>query len=195
MSGTSTQDLWAQFPRDPRQPEYSALRASDSDRDVVLRALGEAFAEGRLDRDELDERSTAVHGARTLGELPEQLADLVPVSEPTPTGPSTTPPLVPEAVEAQAVARWERSRREALSTWICVSLACWVIWLLVNNNAHPWPVYPMLGTAMPLIGTMVKRKDMIEANRRRIEQKHEKQVARAASSRGVERQKLRELEG
>ena len=43
------------------------------------RVLAEAFADGRLDRQEFDERSDAVGAIRTLGELPGVIADLVPL--------------------------------------------------------------------------------------------------------------------
>ncbi|TDQ54808.1 DUF1707 SHOCT-like domain-containing protein [Actinorugispora endophytica] len=54
------------------------LRASDADRERVLRALREAAEDGRLDLEEFSERSDRVHEARTLGELPEVTRDLLP---------------------------------------------------------------------------------------------------------------------
>ncbi|NYH53560.1 hypothetical protein HNR06_003149 [Nocardiopsis arvandica] len=54
------------------------LRASDTDRERVLKALRDAVADGRLDLEEFEERSSLVHGARTLGELPGVTADLLP---------------------------------------------------------------------------------------------------------------------
>jgi Domain of unknown function (DUF1707) len=52
------------------------IRASDADRDRVTARLQEHFAAGRLTRDELDERITAVLHAKTFGELRPPLADL-----------------------------------------------------------------------------------------------------------------------
>ncbi len=177
-------DLWGEFAHDPRSSAHAPLRASDADRDVVLRALGTAYADGRLDADEFDERTSGVHGARTLGELPAFLGDLLPVSEPA-AGLVPTSALTPQAIETEAVTRWRRSRNDALRMWLFVSLICWTIWLLTNNNGHPWPVYPMLGTAVPLVGTLVQRHDMIESNRRRIITKHEKAVAKARKKRAA----------
>lgn len=54
------------------------IRASDSDRARSLDALRDAVADGRIDMDEFTERSERVHTARTLGELPETTADLLP---------------------------------------------------------------------------------------------------------------------
>ncbi|RKS10831.1 cell wall-active antibiotic response 4TMS protein YvqF [Nocardiopsis sp. Huas11] len=60
------------------EPSPARLRASDSDRERVLKVLRDATADGRLDLDEFEERSALVQEARTLGELPGVTADLVP---------------------------------------------------------------------------------------------------------------------
>jgi hypothetical protein len=52
------------------------LRASHTDRDQVVETLGDAAAEGRLTREELDERVERALGARTLGELAALTRDL-----------------------------------------------------------------------------------------------------------------------
>ena len=51
------------------------LRTSDADRDRVAARLRDHFAEGRLTREELDERLTAALNAKTHGELRRILAD------------------------------------------------------------------------------------------------------------------------
>jgi len=53
------QNVWSSLSHDPRDPAYAGLRASDADRAVVQEVLTEAYADGRLDHDELDARSTA----------------------------------------------------------------------------------------------------------------------------------------
>ncbi len=58
-----------------------AMRLSDADRQQALDTLGEHFAQGRLTRDELDERSDAVWSAKTHGDLSPIFADL-PVQAP-----------------------------------------------------------------------------------------------------------------
>jgi phytoene dehydrogenase-like protein len=52
------------------------MRASDQDRDVVITRLRDAFAEGRLDDGEFDERTRAALVARTYEELDSLLTDL-----------------------------------------------------------------------------------------------------------------------
>jgi hypothetical protein len=53
-----------------------ALRASDDDRDIVLRALERHTAVGRLSLDEFDQRSTAALAAVTLDDFTALTADL-----------------------------------------------------------------------------------------------------------------------
>lgn len=57
------------------------LRASNSDRERVLKVLREAATDGRLDLDEFQERSDRAQEARTLGDLPPLTADLLPAQE------------------------------------------------------------------------------------------------------------------
>jgi hypothetical protein len=52
------------------------LRVGDAERDEVATALHEHFAQGRLTRDELDERLTTTLSARTVGDLRAVTRDL-----------------------------------------------------------------------------------------------------------------------
>jgi Domain of unknown function (DUF1707) len=52
------------------------LRASDADRELIVKRLQRATAEGRLLADELEERLGAVFSARTYGQLDALVADL-----------------------------------------------------------------------------------------------------------------------
>jgi hypothetical protein len=57
-------------------------RASDRDRDAVLQRVQDAFADGRLDDTEFDQRMRAALIAKTHGELDVLLTDLPAVSPP-----------------------------------------------------------------------------------------------------------------
>jgi hypothetical protein len=52
------------------------IRVSDADREQVTARLREHFAEGRLTREELDERITAALNAKTFGDLRPVMVDL-----------------------------------------------------------------------------------------------------------------------
>lgn len=190
-AAVTSAEPWGEFAYDPRSSGHALLRASDADRDVVLRMLGTAFADGRLNADEFDERTSDVQAARTLGELPRFLSDLVATAGDV-SGVPAVRPLTDRQIEAEAVARWRKSRGAALRMWLFVSTICWTIWLLTNVGGHPWPVYPMLGTAVPLLGTLVQRRDMIESNRSKVVAQHEKAAAKAIAR--AEKKRQAELE-
>jgi hypothetical protein len=69
------------------------IRASDADRERVSTRLRDHFAEGRLTREELEERVSAALNAKTLGDLRDLMADL-PESEPL-QDPAWTLPQAP----------------------------------------------------------------------------------------------------
>lgn len=61
-----------------RAPRVRDLRASDADRERVVKVLGEALADGRITLEEHSERTSHAYAARTLGELTGLTADLSP---------------------------------------------------------------------------------------------------------------------
>lgn len=83
------------MPEPAQQPDPWSLRASDADRDKYLALLGEAYAEGRLDGVEYDERMNQALASKTFRELYPLLVDLpldparVPGPPILPTGPAT----------------------------------------------------------------------------------------------------------
>lgn len=52
------------------------MRASDQDRESAAEMLREAYAVGRLSREEFDERTDAAYSARTWGELRDLTSDI-----------------------------------------------------------------------------------------------------------------------
>lgn len=67
------------MPDDTRTPIHrGGLRASDADRRLVEEVLNTAFVDGRLTKDELDERLGLVWQAKTFDDLAPMTADLVP---------------------------------------------------------------------------------------------------------------------
>ena len=60
----------------------AAIRASDQERDAVVQRVQQAFAEGRLDDTEFDERMRAALTARTHADLEALLTDLPAASAP-----------------------------------------------------------------------------------------------------------------
>lgn len=71
------------------QPDH--LRCSDAERHSVERILADAYADGRLDREEYDERLDAVWQAKTFGDLEPLTRDLVPSRQPQRYAPQPYP--------------------------------------------------------------------------------------------------------
>jgi len=163
-------DFWAAFALDPRQPENAHLRASDRDRDAVASLLGDAYAEGRLDRDEFDERSAQVGAIRTLADIAPIVRDLV----------SSTPArLSPSALRAEAERRYRADRRSSL-TYLGPAIICWVIWIGVLAAGHgtpfPWPIFVTFGTAMPALRLWMNPEDHIRARTHQLEKRQLRQL-------------------
>jgi hypothetical protein len=83
-----------------------AIRASDRERDAATQRLQEAFAEGRLDDSEFDQRMRTALSARTRPELDQLLADL-----PAPRPPAGAPAAPGRAPGRMAVAFKSSVRR------------------------------------------------------------------------------------
>ena len=74
-------------PFPPLQEPPPRMRASDADREAVVRILLDALARGLLTLDEGDERVAAAYAARYLDELPRLTADLPPAPATAPAAP------------------------------------------------------------------------------------------------------------
>ncbi len=168
MSGS----IWERFPYDPRQPEHATLRASDRDRDVANDVLGTAYADGRLSPAELDERSDQVARAKTLGELPAVLHDLV-----APTSAST--PAIRDT-RAEAERRYRQQRRQSLYSFLTPTLICWIIYVSVllggRGTWFPWPVFVTIRTGMRFFQLTTSREDSIVSIERDLEKKERKRL-------------------
>jgi hypothetical protein len=151
------------------------MRASDADRDVVLQVLTEAYADGRIDREELDARGAATQAARTLGELLGPLEGLVSTRRPAGRG-----ALVPgPELQQRAVEAWRKERREALWGLLSVSAIVWTIWLVTSGfGSFPWPLFVTLAALLNLGRIQVQRQEIVRQEHRRLEKKQRKELDR-----------------
>src|SRR4051812_130229 len=92
------------------------LRASDADRDKVATVLSTAYAEGRITRDEHDERLDAVMRARTFDDLVPITNDLVPLAPATPSARTSLPVEVP----AEATFTVDTSRQSGADQLVAI---------------------------------------------------------------------------
>ena len=180
MTGPS--DVWSSFDHDPRNPDHAGLRASDADRDLIRGILATAYADGRLDRTEFDERTDAVVATRTLGELPPVISDLVPERAPAPRPPGSLIHEGPEELRRRAELAWESERRNAIVGVVGASLVCWAIWIATSfgddgfEPYFPWPLIVMALSLANAIRITVTRQDLVRDEVRRLERKQGKQL-------------------
>jgi uncharacterized protein DUF1707 len=162
-------------------PGSDALRAGNAEREVVVSRLNEAFGEGRLELDELDQRIAQAYAAKTMGELRPLLADLPltavrppAVSRPTiPMAPRPSPVFAPAPLADTRAVQHVTGRpgwiRWQYYTWAGVVVLNFVIWLTVMLGAGQW-IYPWpLWVALPW-GAIIFAQDVVarlEYGRRR----------------------------
>jgi hypothetical protein len=175
-------DAWSSFDHDPRRPANAGLRASDRDRDVIRTVLTAAYADGRLDREEFDDRSEQVTTARTLGELPPLVADLVPDRAVDRHPSHSLAGESPQELRRRAETHWESERRNAVLGFVGPSLVCGAIWIATSWDSNgfdanfPWPLIVMAATLVNLIRVAATKEDSIRDEVRRLEKKQAKQL-------------------
>lgn len=123
----------------------TSIRAGDREREKAANQLGSALAQGYLEMSEYETRLQAAFAAHTAAELHGLVADL---------------PLAllrrndPRRQEArQAAAR--RSVRIHLAGYLAMVVIVLTVWLAVGLTAgawYFWPIWPILGAGIGVIG-------------------------------------------
>jgi len=172
QDGVLVEYFWESFRLDPRQAGNAPMRASDADRELIRGVLADAYGDGRLTREEYDDRLNTLFGSLTLGELPSLVADLMPSGNPS----AVPAPLHPADLRVQGARKWRRDVEEAFAAFLVPSVICTVIWIAVGGGGFFWPVFPMLFLGLNLVKTVVQRESAIEHEVVRLE----KQAAKDA---------------
>jgi len=124
-----------------------AVRIGDRERERAVAHLGRAFAEGRLDLDEYDERVASAYSAKTASDLLHLTADLPAANPeyPASSGRNTSPTGAPSR-RARALTDEPSWLWRLWGTYASVVTLCVVIWLVVSligkgGFAYPWPLW------------------------------------------------------
>jgi len=129
-------------------PTAPAVRAGDRERERTANQLGQALAQGYLALDEYDARLQATFAAHTTGELRELVTDL---------------PL--DRIRRNDPRRQEARRRAArrgvqfhVAGYVAMVVIVLTVWLAVGLTAgawYFWPIWPILGAGIGVIGHAV----------------------------------------
>lgn len=155
--------MWTRFPFDPRSS--GDLRAGDSDRETARQILTEAYAEGRIDRDEYDQRLDGALQAHHLGQL-------VPILNDIPLAPAQqlSRPQ-PPAARTPAKRPPRPAQHGAIKTAIFVVVVTNLVWLWVSISSgqltYYWPMWPLLGMVIMLLAVFVFQRDPKERDQQR----------------------------
>jgi uncharacterized protein DUF1707 len=162
-------EVWSSFTRDPRDRQHQVLRASDQDRLLVQQVLVDAYADGRLDREEFDERSEAARTVRTLGDIDPLLKDLV------------APPAAPDSLagasrsdlERLAHRHWQHKRREAAFSFAGFAAVIGTVCVVTDMY---WPAFFLVFSLLHLLRTVTSRQEIVDQEVRRLEKRQAKEL-------------------
>jgi hypothetical protein len=177
VTSADSGSLWGRFSHDPRDPAYSGLRATDRDRAVVHDALAEAYADGRLDRDELEERTASVDAAKTYADLVPPLQDLT-VDAAVPSVPVSSR----TDLQRQAEGYYREKRGEALMGLLIPNLICWAIWYMSGHDSFVWPIFVLIPTLGNLVRVTASKQSIIDGRIEKLERRQAKALEPPKSS-------------
>jgi hypothetical protein len=160
---------WSRFEHDPRDPAYAGMRASDRDRAVVHDVLASAYADGRLDREELDQRTTQVDHAKTYGELVTPLLDLAADAAVPVAGVASSPEL-----RRQAEGYYREKVSEAFVGFLIPNLICWAIWFMTGHDGFIWPVFVLIPTVGNLLRVGGSKQSIIDGRVEKLQRRQAK---------------------
>jgi hypothetical protein len=147
------------------------MRASDRDRAVVHDVLASAYAEGRLDRDELDERTATVSSAKTYAELLPPIRDLI-----TDAVPARFIPAASGDLERQARLYYGERLREAFFGFLIPNLIVWAIWFLAGHDGFVWPIFVLIPTGANLARVVASRGSIVEERVQKLQRRRAKEL-------------------
>jgi hypothetical protein len=120
--------------------------------------------------------------ARTLGELPPLVVDLVPDR---PLLPAKVPLTTASSADIQqrAAEKWAKDRREAFLGFLGPTVITWAIWAAINADGglsfrqdFPWPLIVMAVTLLNFVRVLASKTEIVNNEVRRLERKRAREI-------------------
>jgi fatty acid desaturase len=124
------------------------VRAGDREREAAARQLGRALTQGYLDLAEYEDRIGKAFAAHTAAELRPLLADL-------PAGRLRRNDPARRAARRSAAQLSVRIHFAAYLAMVVVVLTVWLVVALTAGAWYFWPVWPILGAGIGVLGHAV----------------------------------------
>jgi hypothetical protein len=122
-----------------------AVRASDRDRERTANQLGQALSQGYLAMDEYETRLQAAFAAHTIAELRQLVSDL-PLAQLRRNDPQR------QAARRRAARRGVQIHLGGYLAMVVIVLAVWLAVGLTAGAWYFWPIWPILGAGIGVIG-------------------------------------------
>jgi hypothetical protein len=122
-----------------------AVRASDRDRESTAKQLGQALSQGYLAMDEYETRLQAAFAAHTIAELRQLVSDL-PLAQLRRNDPQR------QAARRRAARRGVQIHLGGYLAMVVIVLAVWLAVGLTAGAWYFWPIWPILGAGIGVIG-------------------------------------------
>jgi hypothetical protein len=122
-----------------------SVRAGDRERETTANQLGQALAQGYLAMDEYEKRLQDAFAAHTTAELRQLLADL-PLAQLRRNDPQR------RAARRRAARRGVQIHLGGYLAMVVIVLAVWLAVGLTAGAWYFWPIWPILGAGIGLIG-------------------------------------------
>jgi len=132
----------------PVAPTALTVRAGDREREQTANQLGQALAQGYFALDEYESRLQATFAAHTTAELRELVADL-PLDRIRRSDPAR------RQARRKAVRRGVQIHLAAYLAMVVIVLAVWLVVGLTAGAWYFWPIWPILGAGIGVIGHAV----------------------------------------
>ena len=126
------------------------LRIADTDREAMVRRLAGAYAEGRIDDAELEDRLEAVACATTGSELERVAADL-----PRPVPARASAPLRSSARLAPPGRLLRPGRLLDLQVMLVTPVVLAALFVAINTGTYVWPAWMWVLATAPIIAWLV----------------------------------------